>query len=233
MCCTLMSGAKLWRMDRKNPRFRKRGGVPSSLRLAAICLLVGLPIGYLLGTSAPEKLPAPSETVAFGVVQGGAGMNEGTQDPAPTMEDMKRMVDKKAEPLFVKLKADPNNAELLNQVGIVYRSAHQFKEAGGYFEKSLQVDPKNVHVRTDMVACMYYNGDVDGALAELQTPLSYDLKHAGTLMNISIIEWKVKNDAAGAVASWEKPLKLNPNFEQRELGQHLINEAQQGSKNRG
>ena len=62
----------------------------------------------------------------------------------PTMEDMKRMADKKAEPLLAKLKTDPNNAMLLNQVGIVYRSAHQFKEAAEYFEKSLQYDPKNI-----------------------------------------------------------------------------------------
>jgi hypothetical protein len=31
--------------------------------------------------------------------------------PTPTLDDMKRMADKKAEPLLAKLKTDPNNAQ--------------------------------------------------------------------------------------------------------------------------
>ena len=149
------------------------------------------------------------------------------------MEDMKHMAQKKAEPLLAKLKTDPNNAQLLNQVGIVYRSAHQFKEAQDYFQKSLQVDPKNADVRTDMAACMYYDGDVDGALAELQKSLSYDPKHAGALMNVGIIKWKAKNDVPGAVASWETLLKLNPSFPHKAEVQHMISEAEQSSKSKG
>jgi cytochrome c-type biogenesis protein CcmH/NrfG len=142
------------------------------------------------------------------------------------MEDMKHMADKKAEPLLAKLKTDPNNATLLNQVGIVYRSAHQFKEAQKYFEQSLQADPKNADVRADMAACMYYEGDVDGALAQLEKALTYNPKNPGALMNIGLIRWQTKHDVPGAVASWEKLLKLNPDFPQKAQVQQMIDAAQ-------
>ena len=82
----------------------------------------------------------------------------------PSLEDMKKMADKKAEPLLAKLKTDPKNVELLNKIALTYKAAHQFQDAITYFQKALDVDPKNVAIRTDMASCMYYTGDVDGAL---------------------------------------------------------------------
>src|SRR5580700_2537703 len=198
--------------------------------LSAVCLIVGLVLGYFLRGSAPAattaKLAAHHTAVPASAGTMPAAMSQGTAPhPAPTLDDMKRMADKKAEPLLAKLKTDPNNADTLNQLGILYRATHQFKEAEGYYEKALQVDPKNVNVRTDLASCLYYTGDVDGALAQLQKSLTYDPKHAGTLMNIGIIEWKGKNDTNAAVAAWEKLLKLNPDFPQKEMVEHMIAEA--------
>jgi len=198
--------------------------------MAAICLLVGVLVGYLARGSAPTASGHPvaaSESAAPAKASAmPAAMPQDTAPhPAPTLDDMKRMADKKAEPLLAKLKTDPNNADTLNQLGILYRATHQFKEADGYYEKGLQVDPKNVNVRTDLASCLYYTGDIDGAVAQLQKSLTYDPKHAGTLMNLGIIEWKGKNDVNAAVAAWEKLLKLNPDFPQKEMVRHMIAEA--------
>src|SRR5580704_6899287 len=180
--------------------------------LSAVCLIVGLVLGYFLRGSAPAattaKLAAHQTAVPASAGTMPAAMSHGTAPhPAPTLYDMKRM------------------ADTLNQLGILYRATHQFKEAEGYYEKALQVDPKNVNVRTDLASCLYYTGDVDGALAQLQKSLTYDPKHAGTLMNIGIIEWKGKNDTNAAVAAREKLLKLNPDFPQKEMVEHMIAEA--------
>lgn len=198
--------------------------------MAAICLLVGVLVGYVVRGSAPDgshpQIAASENAAPATAAAMPAAMPQGTAPhPAPTLDDMKRMADKKAEPLLAKLKTDPNNADTLNQLGILYRATHQFKEAEGYYAKALQVDPKNVNVRTDLASCLYYTGDVDGALAQLQKALTYDPKHAGTLMNLGIIEWKGKNDVNAAVASWEKLLKLNPDFPQKEAVEHMIAEA--------
>jgi Tfp pilus assembly protein PilF len=148
----------------------------------------------------------------------------------PTLDDLKRMADTKAAPLLEKLKSDPKNPQMQNQIGLIYENAHQFKEAAGYFERSLQYDPNNIGVRADYASCLYYTGDVDGALVQLNKSLAYDPEHAGTLMNIGIIKWRGKNDVEGAVAAWEKLLQYHPEFPQKELVQHMITEAKQGAK---
>ena len=77
---------------------------------------------------------------------------------------------------------------------------------------------------------MFYSGNVDGAISELEQSLKYDPKHPGALLNLGIIKWKAKNDVPGAVASWQKLLKLNPDFKQKSEVERLIAEARQGSK---
>jgi len=203
--------------------------------MSAVCLVVGLVLGYLLRGSAPVATSAQTAMTEMARATGGAPTmpaSAGTPDahPKPTLDDMKRMADAKAAGLLEKLNTNPKDAATLNQLGILYRATHQFKEAEGYFEKSLEVDPKNADVRTDLASCLYYTGDADGALAQLNKALTYDPKHAGALMNIGIIKWKAKNDVPGAVAAWEKLLKLNPDFKQKDAVQHMIDEAQQGSK---
>ncbi len=194
--------------------------------MAAVCLVVGGLVGYLVRGSANPALTPPPTTAEVQQAAGAAPPGMG-QKPMPTLDDMKRMADKKAEPLLAKLKTDPKNVDLLNKTALTYKSAHQFKEAIVYFQKALDVDPKNVAIRTDMASCMYYTGDVDGALAELDKSLTYDPKHPGTLMNIGIIKWQGKNDVPGAVAAWQTLLKLNPNFPQKDVIEHMITEAKQ------
>ncbi|MGA2373611.1 MAG: hypothetical protein ABSG11_23380 [Candidatus Korobacteraceae bacterium] len=195
--------------------------------MAAVCLVIGLVIGYFLRGSASQ--PVAPTVASEAAPQPGqdpyAAM--GQQQRMPTLDEMKKMADKQAEPLLTTLKADPKNAALLNKTGLTYKAAHQFKEAIIYFQKSLDVDPKNIGVRDDMASCMYYTGDVDGALDQLNKSLTYDPKHPGTLLNIGIIKLQGKNDVKGAVESWQTLLKLNPDFPQKEAVERLIAQAQQ------
>jgi len=191
--------------------------------MAAVCLLVGVVVGYLVRGSAPVAATAAPVTASEPTP--GASSTTEQQKKMPTLDDMKRMADKQAEPLLTKLKADPNNADLLNQVGNIYRMTHQFQTAATYYQKSLDINPKNVGPRTDLASCLYYQGDVDGAIAQLEKSLTYDPKHAGTLLNLGLIRWKGKNDAAGAIASWQKLLKFYPNYEHKDAVEKLIAEA--------
>jgi cytochrome c-type biogenesis protein CcmH/NrfG len=185
--------------------------------LATICLLIGLAIGYFLrGSASPAPPPASPEAVAQ---DPHAGMG---QQGMPSLDQMKMMADKQAEPLLAKLKTNPNDAETLNQIGTLYRATHQFKTAIDYYQKSLDINPKNVGARTDLASCLYYMGDVDGALAQLDKSLTYDPKHTGTLVNIGIIRWKGKNDVKGAVAAWQQALKLNPDPQSKKLIEHML-----------
>ena len=194
--------------------------------MAAVCLVIGALVGYLVrGSANPVAQAAPASEMqqAASAPPPGAVV----QRRMPTLDEMKRMADKQAEPLLATLKDDPRNVAALNKTALTYKAAHQFQDAIGYFQKALDIDPKNVPIRTDMASCMYYTGDVDGALAELNKSLSYDPKHAGTLMNIGIIKWQGKNDVDGAIAAWQTLLKLNPDFPQKAAIEHMIAEAKQ------
>jgi len=184
--------------------------------LAVICLVIGLAVGYLFrGSRSPVVTPAQSMQ-AGGAPPASAPPNMGGGQPGGhrvTLDQMKKMADKQAEPLLAKLKDDPKNADLLAQVGGIYFSTHQFKEAADYFGKSLEISPKNVKTRVQLASCLYYSGDVDGALQQLGQATTDDPKDANSLFNLGMIRWQGKKDGKGALEAWGKLLKTNPQLE--------------------
>ena len=191
--------------------------------MAVLCLLIGVTLGYLFRGSAsrppqaaPDTQPSASE-----------GPATGTHPQMPSLEDMKRMADKQAAPLLAKLKTDPRNSDLLNQIGMLYKSAHQFNEATTYYQKAIDANPRNVAARTDLASCLFYQGDADGALNQLQQSLKYDPKDANSLFNLGIIRLQAKKDPAGAVSAWQQLLKLNPTLasEKKAAVEKLIAQA--------
>jgi cytochrome c-type biogenesis protein CcmH/NrfG len=193
--------------------------------IAVLCLVVGLALGYLFRGSASSATP-PSQT------QAASSTSAGTPPQMPSLEEMKHMADKQAEPLLTKLKTDPNNAALLNQIGTLYKATHQFKEAAGYYQKALDSDPKNVAARADLASCLFYEGDADGALQQLRQSLSYDPRDANSLFNLGIIRLQAKNDPTGAVSAWQQLLKLNPTLadDKKAAVEKLIAQAQNSGK---
>lgn len=188
--------------------------------MATLSLLVGVAVGYLVRGSAPS---ADAPSVKVGLTAASAS----NAPQMPSLDDMKRVADQQVEPLLAQLKTDPNNPDLLNHIGNIYRMTHQFQTAASYYEKSLALNPKNVGPRTDLASCLYYQGDVDGAIAQLEKSLTYDPNHAGTLFNLGMIRWQGKKDAAGATAAWEMLLKQHPEYKNRQMVENLIAEAKQ------
>jgi cytochrome c-type biogenesis protein CcmH/NrfG len=186
--------------------------------LAAVCLLIGLAVGYLFRGSKSPAVPAPANAMqaagnpgaAAHAGMGGPGAMGGEQ---PTLDQMKQMADKKAESLLAQLKDDPKNADLLINLGNIYFSTHQFKTAAEYYGKSLDVKPKNVGIRTQMASCLYYIGDVDGSLQQLTQATIDDPKDANSLFNLGMIRLRGKKDSKGALAAWAQLLKTNPELD--------------------
>jgi cytochrome c-type biogenesis protein CcmH/NrfG len=61
-----------------------------------------------------------------------------------------------------------------------------------------------------MASCLYFTGDVDGAISQLQQALHYDPKDANSLFNLGLFKWQGKKDGKGALAAWQQLLKSNP-----------------------
>jgi len=178
--------------------------------MAAMCLAAGLAVGYL--GRGPQTIPSSTQTATKAASPSSPHsfpMNA-QNAKVPTLEDMKRMADKQSAPLLEKLKSDPNNGELLAQVGAFYHASHQFKEAVAYYERAVQIEPRSMAFRTRLASSLYRSGDVDGAIAQLNKALRYDPKDANALFNLGMIRLQGKQDGNGAVAAWQQLLKSNP-----------------------
>ena len=194
---------------------------------AAVCLVLGVALGYLFRGS---QTPSPVASVSG---QAQPSTPAAMPQQMPSLDQMRHMADKQAEPLLAQLKTDPKNADVLKQVAKIYEATHQFQEAAGYYGKALDINPKDIPARTERASCLYYAGDVEGALAQLQQAIQDDPKNANSLFNLGMIRWRGKNDAQGAVQAWQQLLQSNPKLDREKKAQveKLIAEAKHGSTN--
>jgi cytochrome c-type biogenesis protein CcmH/NrfG len=135
------------------------------------------------------------------------------------------MADTQAAPLLEKLKADPNNPELLANIGNIYYDTQQYPTAIDFYQRALKAQPSNAGIRTDMATAYWYSGNADGAIAEFNRVLTYQPNSANALFNLGIVKWQGKMDVEGAVAAWQKLLATNPTYEGKEKVQQLIAQA--------
>src|SRR5215471_11580226 len=191
--------------------------------LAVICLLVGIAGGWLIrGSQSPATPESASASTATAPQDSSA-----PQTPSPAQ--MQQMADTQATPIIEKLKSDPNNAELLANAGNVYYDAQQYPTAIDYYQRALKAQPANTGVRTDMATAYWYTGNADAAIAEFKKSLSYEPNKANTLFNLGIVEWQGKMDINAAVATWQKLLSTNPNYEGKDKVLELMAQAQKHS----
>jgi cytochrome c-type biogenesis protein CcmH/NrfG len=83
-----------------------------------------------------------------------------------------------------------------------------------------------------MASCLYYQGDVDGAINQLQQALRYDPKDANSLFNLGMMKLQGKKDTKGALAAWQLLLNSNPQLDagRKARVQQLIADVRMQSK---
>jgi cytochrome c-type biogenesis protein CcmH/NrfG len=186
--------------------------------LAAICLVIGVAFGYLFRGSATP----PARASISAPVQSN---NDGSvQDQAPSAQ---ANLAQSVAPYLEALKGNPEDYDSLVNLGDLYYDAQQFSSAIQYYGRALAIHPENPDVRTDMGTAYWYSGNAERALTELETALKYRPDHPQSLFNIGWVKWQGKADAKGAVEAWQKLLKTNPNYPQRELVQQYITKAKE------
>jgi cytochrome c-type biogenesis protein CcmH/NrfG len=146
----------------------------------------------------------------------------GSQQQSGTSPEMLAQA---AQPMLTKLQANPKDFDTLRQLGNLYYDGQAFPQAIDYYNKALAIVPKNPDVLTDLGTAYWYTGDADKALAEFDKSLAVRPNHPGTMFNEGIVMWQGKKNPAGAVVVWEQLLKTNPNYEQKDQVQMLIERA--------
>lgn len=186
---------------------------------AVICLAVGIGCGYLLrGSSKSTTVSAAPQQVS--------GQQPAQVAAMPSPDQMKHMGDKMAEPLLAQLQKDPKNPELYAKVGSVYFRAGQFPAAVENYEKSVKLKP-TAEGYVSLSNSYHYAGEDDKAFASLDEALKLDPKSANALFNLGMLRWQVKNDPKGAIESWQRLLKTNPNHPKRAAVENMIAKAKQ------
>jgi cytochrome c-type biogenesis protein CcmH/NrfG len=186
---------------------------------AIICLVIGIAAGYFVrGSGGSAATPAGATSQASSAAMGSGQI---------TPEQLKHMADTQAAPILQQLKNSPNDPTLLAQAGNVYYDAQLYQDSIEYYKKALALDPKNASIRTDMATAVWYLGDADTAITELNMALLAEPNKAQTLFNLGMIKWRGKMDVKGAVADWEKLLKTSPDYPERQHVEELLAQVKQ------
>jgi cytochrome c-type biogenesis protein CcmH/NrfG len=192
--------------------------------LAMVCLLVGAALGYFFrGSAASVPSPALQTATMPATPQGGMPAAGG---PPPTAEALSSI----AAPMLAALKADPKSADVLIQLGNLYYDHRVYPEAITYYVRALEVRPRDVNVRTDLGTAYWYTGDAKNAVAEYEKSLAVDPQHTATMMNMGIVKLNGLSDPKGAIAIWEKLLRDNPQFPDKQKVLDLIAQAKASGK---
>ncbi len=186
--------------------------------LAVICLLLGLPAGYLAQKSSQPAIRQPiaqnaATAAAAPVVQ-------------PSPEQMKHMADKQAEPLLAQLQKHPNDIALLTELSKTYYYAHQLPASAEYLERASKIK-RDPELLAKLGAIYHLAGDDGKATQSLNRALMLDPNSASALYNLGMLKWQAQGDPKGAINAWEKLLKSNPDFPKRAEVEAMIAQARE------
>ena len=184
--------------------------------LAAVCLLLGVMLGYLFRGSAS---PTPA-VVAATTAQQQVAQPQASAEAQAALEQA-------SAPLLAAIKNNPSDYDSLVKLGNLFYDAQQFPNSIQYYERALKIHPENPDVRTDMGTAYWYAGNADKAVAAMETSLEYRPGHPQTLFNLGWVRWQGKADPKGAVEAWEQLLKSNPDYPQRQQVERYIAKAKQ------
>jgi cytochrome c-type biogenesis protein CcmH/NrfG len=146
-----------------------------------IITLLALAVGFFGGVvfavfKSDSKIPGQS-----------APMQAQPQAAAPVGSDRIATLERQTE-------ANPGDTKAWTELGNAYFDASQFEKSISAYRKSLELDPSNPNVWTDM-----------GVQA-----IAADPKHEVSRMNKGIVLLHDLNDFDGAIRAWEGLLEVNP-----------------------
>ena len=193
---------------------------------ASICFVVGVAMGYIgHGPNVVRaNAPAPVAISTPAAAPGPEATAPPISNPNPSPEQLRAASKQAAMPLQEQLKKNPKDFTLLVQAGEMYYHHGAYADAASFYKRALEVKD-NPAVRNQYASTLFYQGDADGALKQYSLVLDKDSKNEIALFNTGVIRLKSKNDAKGAIESWQTLLKDYPNHPKRAQVQSLIDQA--------
>ncbi|HLW79160.1 MAG TPA: tetratricopeptide repeat protein [Terriglobia bacterium] len=189
---------------------------------AAVFLAVGFLAGYVYNAqrnSAPEEpsgrapvAAAPSEAAsepasASGGEPTAATAPSGLPPGHPPLDGAAtiKMLESEAA-------AQPANPRPRLELANFLYDQKRFREAIPWYQRALDLDPKNVNARTDLGTAYFSLGQAADAVREYRQSLEVDPSHQPTLYNLALVNLEGTHDVAAARDAYARLTKLNPNY---------------------
>ncbi|HET6921890.1 MAG TPA: tetratricopeptide repeat protein [Anaeromyxobacteraceae bacterium] len=205
----------------------------NTLIALAAGLVVGLLIGYQLGSSGREEArpatsfgPPPGGLAPLG---GGAAPFAGGPEPSPaTHLDMERRIAMSQQIVA----RDPRNVQAWIQLGNDYFDTHRPQQSIEAYAKALELEPNNPDVITDQGVMYRELKQFDKAIANFRKANQMRPDHVQSLFNMAVVYGNDLKDGAKALAAWERVVQLAPASPQAAEARKAIAElkARQGAK---
>jgi tetratricopeptide (TPR) repeat protein len=175
-----------------------------SLAHSAVLLLVGGLVGF-----------------GAGYFAGGGGR------PAPVAGAAAATGDRLAD-LTRSLERDPENPEILIDLGNAYYDREDWDRAVTFYEKARRKSPKNPNLLSDLGAAHRNRGEFELAVAFFQKARQASPDHWQSLLNWLLVEAYDRRDARAAQALYDEVKRRYPDIPQIDKIQEQINSVRSG-----
>jgi cytochrome c-type biogenesis protein CcmH/NrfG len=188
-------------------------------RKIVVLVVAALFVGLMTGILAPKFFGGRPEVVR---VPSGSG-------PPPVQQAVSPDYSLQINELKRRLQSNPNDVDLLVQLGNTYFDSNMYPESIEAYEKSLALSPGNPNVLTDLGIMYRRNGQPEEAIKRFREAASISPNHPQSRMNLGIVLYYDFGDTAGAKAALLDFISVVGNSPEAENARALIAEIEKNS----
>ena len=199
--------------------------------------LVGFSIAHFVYQQPPVERSAatmqapvnPSDPMGRGAASAQPGEAPAEAGGAPSAETMQR-VQQELAALRQAVQDNPKDARALGRLGDIYYDAGMFDKAKEFYGRSLEIDPSNPNISTDLGICFQRLGQPDEAIRQFRHSIAVSPTHWQSWLNLGIVSLFDKQDVKTAEEAFAKVKELNPSFEGMPQMQEALDRVKAGAK---
>lgn len=186
---------------------------------ALIFTVVGFVGGYLYSEGTGQGKLSPASPAAVASATAEEGLPEG--HPPLDMAQRWRELEERAQ-------QNPDDAGAAIELGNLLYDLQRWEEAATWYQRALELTPRNAEVRTDLATVQFHLGRFDEAMAGYNRALELEPNKPQALYGLALVYLHGKQDRAGAGRVYEQLRRSHPDFPGVE---QLARQLEQGEGN--
>jgi cytochrome c-type biogenesis protein CcmH/NrfG len=166
-------------------------------------IVAALAVGFFIGSMFMELRQGSQMPM-----QAGAGMSAQQAQAGDAQDHPVEMA--RIGELEIALAGKPGDQAAWIELGNLYFDTHQARKSITSYEKAVAMGPVSADVWTDLGIMHREAGEAKKAVETFDTALKLNPAHENALYNKGVVQLHDLKDRAGATATWEKLLTVNP-----------------------